>query len=592
MKLLKHEQWVIVIVVFAAVLSGITWGLPDAKRMNLLLAGTSLSRDRIDRLNRLRDEFSSVRARAESLAVESYFEGRGISHERKPGTERKLIFTEKDRLAALRLFILSSSAVDEMHVPQCLARMNPSKLDFDPKSYVYGGAFLYPVGAAVFMLKVAGLLHVTNDFSYYVNHPSEVALLYIPGRIFNLVALVLTIVLLGLMGNSLAGRFSGTLAMLAYACSSLVLNYSVVEKPHIYAAFWSFLALFCLYRHLEDKRMRSLVISIAAAGMAVGSSLPAGVIAIMYPIMFLTRSDCGRGIKKSLLAFTGMAVMFLFTNPYAVLSYKEFLFNIVYRGRGDEAHYLQINLDGLAYYLKETVSRAYAFPVSAFGLLGAVVMAVAGNGFVRRLAVMTLLLLLLIGASLGQTRISLFMGPVLCLFSGIALSTGTARLARPLRLGIMFILFIPGIGFSLLFARDTVFPNQWYKPTVEWIKTASIGAGTTIGVMSLPAPTDVPPFPFLDATLIDMNEDEDDSLEPKYVLVGNFSERTLRAWDRHPLRSRYSLIYNLGYRPSYDWLLAFRDRSQSRVAGLVYEHVDSMVSRAPAGGSPAAFGRR
>lgn len=582
MKLLKIEQWTIVIIMGLILLSGITWGLPDKNRTSLLLSGVSPTQEQISKMNALRDEFTLERSRAESLEVALYFQGEGLTRKRNINAEPDLILTEKNRLCALRDYILSSCAVDEMYVPQCLARMNPSKFDFDPKSYIYGGAYLYPIGAIMFILKVVDVFHATTDFSYYLYHPSEAALLYIPGRALNLLAFVSTLVLLGLLGNKLSGSLSGTLSMLAYSFSSLALNYSIISKPHIYVAFLSLLALYFLYLYLNDSRKRYFIISIIAAGMAVGSSLPAGVIVIIYPALLLKQSNVQKGIKKTLLALLGVAAVFLLTNPYAILSHEKYFYNIVYRGRGEEVQYVQISWRAAIYYLRETIFRAYPFPISLFGLAAMVWIGITGKGFIRRLAMVTLFLLLFIGFSLGQTRISLFMGPLICLFSGIALSKGTVHISRLLRIGVISILFIPGIYFTILFARDTVYDYQWYKPTVDWIESSNINAKTTIGVFRMPTPIDTPPFPFLNATLIDMNQFRGDSVEPEYVVIGSYSMETLKAWDRHPIRSRYSLIHDLGYRPSYDWLLGFRERNLSRISGFVYRHMDSAGSQAAA----------
>jgi hypothetical protein len=579
MKLLKTEQWTIVIVMGLMLLSGINWGLPDRNRMTLLLSGVSLTQEQISKMNALRDEFTLERESAESLAVQSFFQGKGVTRKRYDD-EPDLIMAEKYRLCALRDYILSSSAVDEMYVPQCLARMNPSKFDFDPKSYIYGGAYLYPIGAVMFISKAIGLFHAASDFSYYLYHPSEAALFYIPGRAFNILAFVSTLALLGLLGNKLSGTFSGTLSMLAYSFSTLALNYSIVSKPHICAAFWSFLALYFLYLYINDNRKRSFIISVVAAGMAVGSSLPAGVIAIIYPALLLKQKTIQKGIQKTLLALLGVGGVLLLTNPYAILSYDNYLYNIAWHGRGEQVQFAKISVRALSIYLREICLRAYSFPISLFGFAAIVWISIAGKGFVRRLAMITLFLLLFIGSSLGQTRISLFMGPILCLFSGIALGSIAVRISRRLRIGVISVLFVPGICFTILFARDTVFDDQWCKPAVDWIESSNINARTTIGVFRIPTPIDTPPFPFLNTTLVNMNRNSGNFAEPKYVVLGNYSRETVKVWDQHPMRSKYSLIYNLGYRPPYDWLIGFRERNQSRIAGFVYEHSDSVASQA------------
>jgi hypothetical protein len=292
----------------------------------------------------------------------------------------------------------------------------------------------------------------------------------------------------------------------------------------------------------------------------------------MFTALLLNQTTVHKGMQKTLLALLGVACVFLFFNPYAILSYDKYIHGV--RKTAEDIQFAGASVKALTVYLREAMLRSYPFPVSLAGLAAVIWACVAGRGFVKRVAFVTAALLLFVGLSLGQTRLTLFMGPLLCLFSGIGLSKGTARLSRPLRIGVISLLFVPGIYFTALFARDTVFDYEWYGPTAKWIASSDINSNTTIGVFRRPTPVDTPPFPFINATLIDMNLCSGDSVEPDYVIIGNYSVETLRAWSRHPMRSKYSLIRNLGYRPSYDWSLSFRERSQSRISGFVFERKD------------------
>jgi hypothetical protein len=53
-------------------------------------------------------------------------------------------------------------------------------------------------------------------------------------------------------------------------------------------------------------------------------------------------------------------------------------------------------------------------------------------------------------------------------------------------------------------------------------------------------------------------------------VLGNYSDDRTR-WTSHPLRQHYRLLVQLGYRKSFDFALAFRFRSESRLAGWVYK---------------------
>ena len=129
---------------------------------------------------------------------------------------------------------------------------------------------------------------------------------------------------------------------------------------------------------------------------------------------------------------------------------------------------------------------------------------------------------------------------------------------------------MPGAFFATLFVRDYIDDSNWYEPTVEWIRSAHIGHETNIGVFERPGPTKFPPFPFLNAQLVNMNMvSKRDSL-PDYVIIrGGLDAKEM--WDRHKVRPQYHMAYDLGNRPSYRWFLNFRTISKSSIAGWVYK---------------------
>jgi hypothetical protein len=90
--------------------------------------------------------------------------------------------TDEQRAEIIRRYRLYSCQPDENTLLMALARMKPSKGDFDPKFYQYGGLFVYPVGA---MLKLAGIFHfvkITPNVAYYIDHPEEFGRFYVVAR--------------------------------------------------------------------------------------------------------------------------------------------------------------------------------------------------------------------------------------------------------------------------------------------------------------------------------------------------------------------------------------------------------------------------
>jgi hypothetical protein len=220
---------------------------------------------------------------------------------------------------------------------------------------------------------------------------------------------------------------------------------------------------------------------------------------------------------------------------------------------------------------------SYTFPVVLLGLPFMLWSCVRGSGPLRRLALATLALLLAFGATSPMVRLSMFVAPLFCLFAGFAVAEWIVvplRTRRLVRAGLVALLFLPGAANAALTLRDFVSDRVWYEPTTRWVRSARIGPGSTIGVFFTPYPADLPAFPFLHARLIDMNAAAAAADPPEYVLVGNYHREGRRLWMDHPLRSRYRLLHDLGYRPSHDWLRRYKTYDEARTGGLVYQRVD------------------
>ncbi|MBN2070249.1 MAG: hypothetical protein JW814_02240 [Candidatus Krumholzibacteriota bacterium] len=568
---LRKEQWIVLVAAGLVILSGIRWGLPDRKRMELLTPTEGFSRDQIDLMNSLRGEFSIKRVIADSIAIRALTEEGILKTDFKKNVLiSNHILSEKNKAFALRGYILGSGAIDEMSVPQSLGRMNPSKLDFDPKSYIYGGAFLYPIGAAVFAFRTLGLFTSTTDFSYYLKNPGDIALLYLPGRLMNLFAFLGTLAILAVFGTKLAGRLAGTTAMLAYLFSTLPMGYTAISKPHVYSAFWALLAVYLLYLYTIRRRKKILVFSAISAGIAFSSSFPVGIISIIYPVILFERNRLKKVLVETLFSWITILLVFTIFNPYALINYDKLWFTIVYHGSREGPGYAVFSIKKMTGFMTQLFVQGLSFPLSIAGLAAMFWYAFKSQGFARRLAWIFILFLFCIGSTLCRTRISMFLCPVICLFSGLSVELLSNRIPVFARRIVYIVIFLPSLVFLGFHVRDFVFDDHWIEQTENWIRSDEFNSDTTIGVFSIPAPVDTPPFPFINCTLINMNNYNGGSADPKYVIVGNYSQRAIKDWNSHPIRYKYDLAYNLGYRKSYEWMRNFRMRTNSQVSGFVY----------------------
>lgn len=570
---LHPEHWLILAVM--AVIMGLclSWGLPDRERLELLNWGQDPTPAELQRIFSARDTYyqtlDALQAQAGRLVLQGQHAPLGDP------VNLTAVLNQAERDTAWRAYILGSNAVDERYAFSVLSRMNPATLDLNPRRHNYGGSYIYPLGGLLYLQKALGLINVTSDLTYYLEHPDQVARMYRTGRGLSALSLLGGLMLLGLLGNRLGGRGAATLAMLAYALSSVPFWQALVTKPHLYAACFSFLGLYLLVCFSQEGGRGLLIASAAACGWAMGASLPAGAMGLAYP-MVLYAPGGWRWLKDTLLAALVMAAVYLLSNPYVIISPETFAYTLTLHSSGRGFGYGVFGLLKIKEYLHDIFIKAYAFPLGLLGGLCALGLALRGRGLERRLALLFILLTVLVGGTVATPRITLFTGPLLCLVAGLGLGgwlLGASWPPRPLKAALPGLLLLPGLFTLGLMAHDAIWDDSWRVPTRQWVRSAGITPQTSLGTFGRPDPTNLPPFPFLHNHLVDLFQYTDASQPPDYVILGNF-QGDPHFWREHPLAGQYQLVATLGYRPSWEWLIDWRHPSEPRLAAWVYKRRD------------------
>lgn len=534
-------------------LTGLGWGLPDRQRSELLTWGMGMG----------------------PAQIKAHYAGLAPAPGRETPRRSELVLSDWHKYQNFCDFILYSAAVDEWLAYGVLSRMNPAALDLRPGNHIYGGAYIYPLGAALFALKSLGLVAMVADSAFYLEHPEQMARLQMAGRAMAAAAYLGALVLLGLWGNHLGGRAAGTLAMAAWAFSSLPFVQALVSKPHVYAAFWGLWGLYLLQRHQDEPRRRFWLGSMACLGLAAGSNIFAWSLALAYPALLYRRGAPWRWLRPCLTGWLGMALVFFITNPYVLLDHRTLLQDIVRHDGGGAGAYATLGWAKLQRFLASTFTRAYAFPLAVLG--GAYMLSRLWRGpeDLRRLALLVCALLLPLGAAMGVERIALFTGPPLCLFAGLALArwVWAGAWAGPLvRRAVLALLLLPGAVMLGLHARDVIDHRAGQEAARAWVEEMPPGAAVSVGILGdTLAPNHLPPLPFLRWTVMNLLLWRPGDPMPDYVLLDNYQrENQLARWQAHPLRAQYRLERDLGWRGSYAWLAGLRFPSEARVAAWVW----------------------
>jgi len=546
------ERWLLVVLVAALLVGSLDWGLPSAERVEVLLSAHRLSEEDEESLTVLRERHYS-----------------GGQVDRPSGAE----LSGPERIEALRAFLIGSAAVDERKPYSALSRMDPWRLDLDPGIYIYGGSFLYPIGGLIVAADRLGWLTIHRQLHRYVERPQDAARLYLIGRAVSTAAYLGVLVLLGPLGDRLGGRMAGSFAMLTWSLSTVALNQGVVTKPHVYAAFWSLLAVGILIG-AERGSLRRVMLAGAAAGLAAGASLAAGVAVVMLPLLIPDRDTRWARARRTLLLWGAALGAFLLSNPYLPFVTTRFAAELVTHGSADGWGYANVVLAKLPAYLAE-VARGYAAPLSILGLVAAPFALFARSRQVRRLGAFFLLHLLVVGLSLANLRISLFLGPILCLFVGLGarwLWRAIAARSGWVAFLVLVLLSLPGMSFAALFARDTLRTPTWAPGEQRWLRDVAASEERSFGIYPPLHPVKVPPFPFVDSRVVRLDRFESPVAAPRWVVVGNHEgERDRWRWERHPLRSRYDLVLVIGSAPLGEWARSWRVPNQAYKVAWVYQ---------------------
>lgn len=223
-------------------------------------------------------------------------------------------------------FALRSVEQDEQFALNALARFKPRKLDFNPRSSNYGGAYLYPLAGWLGAAHVLGLVTLKSDPLFYYRDTDRIGRLYRAGRALSVLSALGCVALLLLIGRENLGEEAALWGAALFAFAPAVDSFAHVLKPHLSAAFYGLAcALFGLRWSRDGRRVDALKAGVLL-GLAVGTAknyaLLGGALAVLGLLAPLTwKRRLGDLAAAALLS---VAVFFL-ANPYTLANWKDFV---------------------------------------------------------------------------------------------------------------------------------------------------------------------------------------------------------------------------------------------------------------------------
>lgn len=303
-------------------LYGMTWGLPSAARLDTLLSPELRNDARL--VARLDESYKRLYEKLDAnqrLPVDV--------PEERVSVPAGWKFPPDVLLNSIRSFLIRSENPDEQKTLSQLARMKPSRLDFEPYWVDYGGAYLYPLGVYYAALKLAGAIDVSSELAIYLSRPSAMAGVFAAGRVWNSLSLAASAAVLASLARLLGSPSIGWTAGFLFLLLPVTAIVSHTLNPYGWATLWSLAGMRCVFGFLKRERRADLLRAGGAFGLAFGSSiafwpLPGALWLAALHRLLAEKPRRWRFLGWALQASAITAAIFVITNPYLVFKFKQY----------------------------------------------------------------------------------------------------------------------------------------------------------------------------------------------------------------------------------------------------------------------------
>ncbi|MCM8789131.1 MAG: glycosyltransferase family 39 protein [Candidatus Omnitrophica bacterium] len=466
---------------------GIKWGVPDRERISLVFGDVKTVQDLVEPM---------LSTHLEIQEMQIYY---GAPYSRAYDTSRSIpviINGEKKNVPleiinSMRSYLLRSYGADEQAVIASLSKMNPSKLDFNPHFFEYGGTYLYPLASFLKLCALFGLVKLEKDMRLYFFQPEEMGKLYAFSRLFGgflfiFAAFVFFSLCLRITRNNTLALM---LALLFISAPGFAI-WSHYLKPYTSGVFWVVCSLYFVFRYIEERTKSSLVLSSIFAGFSMGSLLSYGYvfISVIFSVIF-TCSKLKYILKELFICFLCFTFSYLITNPYTILSWEEFI---------SEISYIQsywkgsANIDNLGYFMLTSLRYGLGTGIWIIFIFYLFVLFVRADRKVLVILFSLLPAFIYFGISTGRwVHYSFIIYPYIFL----TIAIGCSKIRRNFSFLIATIVFI--WTFIFCFSYINLFSCENTRTLAgRWINE-NIPEKTDIGFLEAPSPWRSPPFQYL-----------------------------------------------------------------------------------------------
>lgn len=521
--------------------SGIDNGLPSRERSLLVFGSMKEIESLIPILIKLRKD-----------VYKSYDEGKDY----QPSDAESII-------NRCRSFLLQAEDGDAQKTYGAISRMKPEKLDFNPHFFTYGGAYLYSISFLLFLAKSFRILNLNvHDLSFCFLNPDEVAKIHIIGRSLGAISNCGSTLILYLIGSSYFSTTIGLLSALFFALSPTMIAYSHVSKPHVFATFLGLLGIFFALKIIKKSQFKNYLLSSFFIGLSMGASF---VNLVLLPLPLIA-AFLKKAFKPKYVFFSLFSIfIFFLTNPYTILSFKEFKQCIVSHaatgGRGGLEQDLKMKKEG---YILPGTEKTFCFfsslateSITPFGfflfLLGLYSFFKFFPSF-KKLIFFSSILILSIGICTGALRIGILFIPLSLLI--LSFSWEVYQGKKSFFIKSLFLLNLSFLLFdSVLLNLDFVKGDNFIEAS-RWINKNIPEQSLILLNNKDISPSSCPPFSLLKYRVKELGEDFKD--KEGYIII---SERNNPRKNNDKIK-RFKKLILVFKRESYTLRAIFLKKSE------------------------------
>ena len=311
--------------------------------------------------------------------------------------------TDQDRARIIHRYRLMSYQPDEFATFASLAQMKPGRGDLDPRMYKYGGLWVYPVGGLLKLASGVGLVRLTPDPAYYLDHPDAFGRFYVIARLYSAMWGLLGVVAVFLLVHRICGSTAAAFcAALCFMLMPVVVTAAHEAKPHLAGTTLMLWAVWAGAKYVEKGGRRLAVATAMLAGAAIGMVPSAAPVLLLLPGMLVFRSFLDaegkaqrrpgspphaersgaalrstRGVKnlKSIMALLLIAALvYCATNPYVAINLIRDR-AVLRSDFGNSSDFYRASAAGLPRALLLT-GLGMSFVLAGVGVFGAVALAI------------------------------------------------------------------------------------------------------------------------------------------------------------------------------------------------------------------------